>query len=103
MDDLSIRLNNLCTRCNINNVYVDHPIYADDMVLLVPSPIATEVIYEYEVWNNEHAIAYNVVKTVCMAILLKWLKSLTHPVFVLNNSLHKYVAKQKYISRCTHY
>ena len=38
IDDLSIGLTKLNIGCNFNGVFVNHFVYADDTVLLAPSP-----------------------------------------------------------------
>jgi len=98
MDELSIRLSNLNIGCNVNNVFVNHLIYADDMAILAPSPGALQkLVVECEQYATDHAIIYNLTKTVCMAILPKWLKSISLPVFLLNGKPLKYVSLQKYL------
>ena len=61
----------------------NHLIYADDMVLMGFSPCALqELLYVCECYGKFNVIKYNPNKTVCMMVLLKWLKSITIPTFV---------------------
>ena len=41
-DDLSKELSNMKTGCHFNDVNVNHLVYADDTVLLAPSPSALQ-------------------------------------------------------------
>ncbi len=98
MDDLSKELNNIQVGCNVNGVNANHLIYADDMVLLAPSPCALqELLNVCEQYASNNVIKYNSIKTVCMTVLPKWLKSVTIPKFVLNDVELKTVKKQKYL------
>ena len=42
VDELSCSLTNLKTGCNINNIFINHFMYADDTVLIAPSPVALQ-------------------------------------------------------------
>ncbi len=69
MDDLSVILNECRIGCNISDVYINHMFYADDSVLLAPSPLALQkmldICYEY---FCEFELKYNVKKSVCMVV-----------------------------------
>ena len=47
MDDLSILLNNASISCNLNSVYINKLFYADDYVILAPSPLAHKLLLDY--------------------------------------------------------
>ena len=97
-DDLSRKLSKLRTGCNLNGKCMNHLIYADDMVLLAPSPSALQnLLNECEAYAVDNAIKYNEIKTVCMSVLPKWLKTVNVPKFTLNNVPLKTVCKQKYL------
>ena len=98
LDDLSRTLNRSYNGCRLNGVSMNHLIYADDMVLLAPSPDALQSLLDIcNQYASEHCIKYNSRKTVCMTILPKWLKSFSVPDFKLNGSKLKTVKQQKYL------
>ena len=39
MDDLGVVLSHSQVGCNVNNIYMNHMIYADNSILLAPSPV----------------------------------------------------------------
>ena len=86
MDNLSKELNNLKAGCIVNGGIANHLIYADDMVIMAPSPCALqELLNVCECYDKLNVIMYSPKETVCMTVLPKWLKSITIPKFVLNN------------------
>ena len=98
MDDLSVLLSKCAKGCNINNFSVNHMFYADDSVILGPSPTALQ-----ELLNICHAYAcavelkYNVKKTVCMMLRPKWLKCLSTPNLMLGGLQLEFKSTQKYL------
>jgi len=42
VDEQSCSLTDLKTGCNINNIFINHFMYADDTVLIAPSPVALQ-------------------------------------------------------------
>ena len=98
MDDLSKKLNMCKNGCQLNGTSMNHLIYADDMVLLAPSPDALQSLLNLcNQYANDHCIKYNARKTVCMTIVPKWLKSFNVPDFTLNGRKLKSVEQQKYL------
>lgn len=98
IDDLSVLLNNSFTGCVINNTFINHLFYADDSVLLAPSPTALQKlinICETYAYNND--ILYNAKKTQCMCIKPRDLKKLYVPDVFLNNNALTWTKKQKYL------
>ena len=97
VDHLSARLINLKIGCKINNVYVNHLMYADDAVLIAPSYAAMQKLIDcccnFAVDNN---IIFNSEKTVCMYLNSKRYKHLVKPSFYLNGAPICYVDKEKY-------
>ena len=98
VDDLSAKLINLKIGCKINDVYVNHLMYADDTVLIAPSYAALQQLIDcccnFAVDNN---IIFNSEKTVCMYLNSKRYKHLVKPSFYLNGAPICYVDKEKYL------
>ena len=98
VDDLSAKLINLKIGCKINDVYVNHLMYADDTVLIAPSYAALQKLIDcccnFAVDNN---IIFNSEKTVCMYLNSKRYKHLVKPSFYLNGAPICYVDKEKYL------
>ena len=46
MDDLSVVLGYSPVGCNVNNIAMNHMFYADDSVLLAPSPRALQKLFD---------------------------------------------------------
>jgi len=98
IDDLSSGLTKLKIGCNFNGIFVNHLIYADDTVLLAPSPSALQKLINHCVKFAEcNDIFYNLKKTKCMCVRPKGLNNLYFPkMFVYDNEV-KVVSKEKYL------
>ena len=60
MDSLSVDLNNCNMGCVINNCKVNHLFYADDSVLLAPSPTALqEFLNICSEYSNRFELSYS--------------------------------------------
>ena len=67
IDELSVCLNNALTGCIFNSVWVNHLFYADDAVLLVPSPQAMQTLLKIcNTFAAMHELTYNVKETLCI-------------------------------------
>ena len=98
MDDLSKLLNNSQVGCCLNGVFVNHLLYADDTVLLAPSPAALQKLVALcETYALDKDILYNYKKTVCMVMLPKTLKKLSVPSISLYNRSICWVKEHKYL------
>lgn len=98
IDELSILLNNSFTGCVINSTFINHLFYADDSVILAPSPTALQrLINVCETYANNNDIQYNVEKTRCMCIKPKDLKNIYVPEVYLNGNALSWTNKQKYL------
>ena len=98
LDDLSCDLNQMNAGCLINNVTVNHLIYADDLVLIAPSAHALQhLIYKCENYASNNNIVYNDTKTVCMRILPKTMKLHDDVIMKLNGKNIEYVTDHKYL------
>jgi len=98
VDDLSCILSNVKAGCHINNTCINHLLYADDSVIMAPSPYALQMlINECEKYAKDNEMIYNAKKTVCMAILPKCLQHLNIPTMYLNNKGLDWVNEHKYL------
>ena len=98
IDDLSRELCDTNVGCFINGTCVNNLMYADDSVVLAPSPFALQrllCICEQYAQNNE--ITYNVKKTVCMNVMSKLCKNIKVPSVQLYGSALKWVESHKYL------
>ena len=97
-DELSYRLSNSGVGCQINGMPINHLQYADDSVILAPTPNALQKLLD--ICGNfalEVELMYNIKKTVCMAIKPKWLKDIENVDVYLNNKPIKLVTEHKYL------
>ena len=77
---------------------VNHLCYADDMVLLSPTPQGLQKLLDICAGYAEtHDILFNTKKTVCMAILPSLFRHLTLPDIVLCSNVLSYVDSYKYL------
>ena len=98
MDELSLRLQKSNVGCNCNGLFINHLVYADDMVLIAPSAGALQsmlnICCDYSV---THSITYNEKKTVTMYIKSAKIKPHHIPCIMLNNKQLSYVDSYKYL------
>lgn len=98
MDYLSCDLNKMNAGCIMNNVTVNHLIYADDLVLIAPSAHALQLlINKCENYTMNNDIVYNDKKTVCMRIKPKTMKLHDDVIMKLNGKNIEYVTDHKYL------
>lgn len=98
IDELSIMLNNANIGCHVNSKPLNHLFYADDSVLLAPTPQALQkLIHICESFANNVELVYNTKKTFCMTVLPKWLKNMTFPNICLSGKYLKSVTDHKYL------
>lgn len=97
VDDLSNLLTASSMGCFIGR-FTNHLFYADDSVLIAPSPAALQKLIDICVSHAvENDITYNNGKTECMCILPKALKDLRVPNVKLKDSNLKWVETKKYL------
>ena len=97
IDSLSAALNNTGVGCHYLGS-VNHLAYADDMVLLSPSPFGLQTLLNTcEKFAEEHDILYNTKKTVCMALRPKMFRNMRLPEFTLCNRALSFVDKYRYL------
>ena len=96
-DDLSDMLN----RCGYGCHYlgsVNHLYYADDMVLLSPTPFGLQqMLHICERYAKDHDILFNSTKTVCMAMLPKRFGGMHVPTILLCGHRLSFVSTYKYL------
>jgi hypothetical protein len=98
IEGLSYTLSSLKVGCYLNSICVNHLNYADDCVLLAPSPQALQELIDTCVnYARHNEIIYNVKKTVCMAFIPKRYGKLHIPTVLLGDRALKWVKEQKYL------
>ena len=97
MDDLSENLDASRVGCRYTGS-VNHLCYADDMVLLSPSPQGLQRLVDIcALYADNHDILFNTKKTVCMAIRPNLFKCMTLPAITLCGCVLSYVERYKYL------
>jgi hypothetical protein len=98
IDDLSVNLANTKVGCFIESVCFNHLFYADDSVLVAPSPSALQkLIRVCEAYGIDNDMTFNPNKTVCMAFLPKIFLFLPIPSMYMNGNVLKWVEEHKYL------
>jgi len=98
IEELSRKLMSMKVGCFINNVCFNHLAYADDAVILAPSPAALqELINVCEQFASENDMVYNVSKSRCIAFIPSCYKNINIPKLFLGNSPLVWVSSHKYL------
>jgi len=98
MDELSLLLNRQPYGCILNNVSFNHMFYADDSVLLAPSPSALQKLLNIcDGFATMYDIKYNVKKSFVMCIRSKQWKQLYIPECYLDGNALKQTSTHKYL------
>ena len=98
IDILSLKLSQSCIGCTFNSQCYNHLVYADDTVLLAPSPTALQKLINICTdFAYCHGLVYNEEKTKYMVIKPAAIKNLHIPSVSLNNSAIKLVSREKYL------
>ncbi len=98
VDDLSVQLSSLKTGCNINNVFMNHFMYADDTVLVAPSAASLQKLLNCCAnFASDNDMLFNFKKTICMFVKSKKFKDLPTPVITLNGKTIKFSDHEKYL------
>ncbi len=98
MDDLSVKLSESFSGCSINGRSANHLLYADDSVLLAPSPHALQDLLNIcQNYARECDITYNIKKTVCMCVKPAIRNDISIPDVILNGKPLNWVSKKKYL------
>lgn len=97
MDDLSLELEKMNSGCYIGSTCMNHLFYADDCVLLAPTPGALQQLIDMCVkFALEHEITFNSKKSECIAVFKKSQRFNLIPM-VLNDTPLKYKNETKYL------
>ena len=97
VDDLSEYLVKSQIGCHIDNVCVNHVMYADDICLMAQSHAALQklinICYDFSIQNN---LSFNSTKSFCMVFKPR-LYNLLCPTFYMNTEILDYAANIKYL------
>ena len=99
VNNLSKNLNKVPAGCCINNVLINHLMYADDVVLIAPSMKGLQkLIDQCFLYGQDHNISFNTTKTVCMAVSKKGgMAQRCEPCLYLGSERILCVDKHKYL------
>lgn len=98
LEDLSNELHDLKVGCHISDICCNHLFYADDCVLIAPSPNALQKLLNCcQKFADKNELVYNEKKTKCMVFKPNGFYDLHIPKFYLNNSMLNLVDKEKYL------
>ena len=98
IEDLSILLSNLKIGCYLNNVCFNHLNYADDSIVLAPSPVALQNLIDVCVsYAKQNDMIYNVKKCYCMVFMPKHFKKIQTPTLSIGTQSLKWVTDHKYL------
>ena len=93
-------LNNVYAGCYINSVPINHLFYADDSVILAPTPKALSNLLDIcENYAKDIELLYNINKYFGMAVMPKWLKNIPHPIIKLDANDLQFVSEHKYLCK----
>ena len=98
LDELSMVLNECNTGCSINSCVTNHLFYADDSVLLGPSPSSLQSLINLcELYANKFELTFNIKKTKVMCFRPKVLSRIFIPEFVLDSKVLSMVSSHCYL------
>lgn len=98
IDDLSYALTKSQVGCFINTVCVNHIVYADDTVIIAPTPDSLQILLNIcDIFAAEHDMLYNVKKTKCMCFKPKLFHDIVIPDIKLNGNAIDFVPSHKYL------
>ena len=98
LDSLSVKLSASGVGCTFNSKNFNHLVYADDTVLLAPSPKALQSLINICVsFANNHGLVYNEQKTKFMCLKPAGLTNIYVPNVELNGKTLELVKREKYL------
>ena len=98
VDELNHRLNKKGVGCHIGGLPTNNFSYADDLVLVSPSPTAAnELLQECDKFAKENYIIFSTTKSVCMRVLPKSLKLNGCPSIYLGGTRLSFVDSFNYL------
>jgi hypothetical protein len=99
---MSVQLSSLKTGCNINNVFMNHFMYADDTVLVSPSATSLQKrVNSCAQFASANDILFHFKKTVCLFIKSKKFKDLPTPSVTWIGNVIKLVDYENYLGVIT--
>lgn len=103
LDGLSNILNSCSSGCVINNCKTNHIFYADDSVLICPSPSALQHLLDIcQEYASKFELVFNEKKTRIMCFKPKMFSDLYVPQFTLNGRSLQQVSSHKYLGVFIH-
>jgi exonuclease III len=100
MDELSRKLGKMNIGCKLNGHTMNHLMYADDLVLLAPSPKALQkLINQCCEFGEANDIRFNAAKSALMVFKSHLTKTRTPTLFINGNVLQE-VSQYKYLGYC---
>jgi hypothetical protein len=98
IEELSLKLASMKVGCFINSVCYNHLAYADDAVILAPSPAALqELLNVCEQFASDNEMIYNVTKSRCIAFVPAVYGNINVPNVSLGSKVLKRVSSHKYL------
>ena len=98
IDELSYDLRATGIGCFVDNVCFNHIFYADDSVLMAPSPDALQKLIDVSrTFGAKQRLTYNAKKTKCMIINPRHRKPTNNPIFSLNDQPINRVQQEQYL------
>ena len=98
IEGLSEKLVALRIGCQMNNQFINHLNYADDAVLLAPTPSALQLLINVcDDFAKQNDMLYNVKKSLCSAFIPKLYGKLHIPSVFLGTTPLKWVSQYKYL------
>ena len=98
LDDLSRQLNTLRVGCAVGETVINHLMYADDLVLISPSPVGLmKLLKVCEMYGTSHDILYNAKKSCYIVFTSNKFKNVACPNFHLYEKTLKRVQHVKYL------
>ena len=98
VDDLSVQLSSVNIGCYQNGMCMNHLFYADDAVLLAPTPGSLQELIDIcQTYALANDMSYNFKKSLCTAFLPPKLGKLHIPTVFLGNDTLKFVDQNKYL------
>ena len=95
MDNLSMKLLEAKVGCNVNNVFINYMMFADDTALIAPSPMALHILIDCCVsFAASNDIIFNQSKSKCMYIKSKKYKDLSQTEISDNCTNDRDIARQ---------
>ena len=98
LDDLSSKLASMRIGCFMNKVCFNHLYYADDALLLAPTPgTLQKLINVCEEFAFDNDMVFNVKKSCCIAFVPTMYRNINLPKLSLGNNVLRWETKHKYL------